>query len=401
MKKILAILLAASMLACISACSDDNSDTGGSGNVDSGSESAGDKGTDNVNVSGGVGEARDFDAFPHPVVVKDDEMRVGFIHNSTTNEDTARMLTQMKIECEHRGWTLVDGEYENMTDFRDTWEVLLNQNINALVIGVTDNFESYSDLVEESRSSGIGIYCVDNTPIEGVICNTFLPLGVCTAEMMYKIGSDFNWDFNFCVMTVDAVASHAERMCVVEALGEVFPNVTELARDGSPVIGESALLGYDIAQAWIQQFGDELDVIFTSFQMIGLNSAEAIIQNGDPTGEKTMVAFVDQGPSSWTYLRNNTPVKYVYATPFELIYHTTCEIIDQIQIQGMAPGDEGCTLATSAQQLYVDGTLLTSENVPAVGSSIHSAFSYYDESDTDAWYNWYTEGGTQITMVTE
>ncbi len=364
------------------------------------------------NVSEGTGEGSsentvksevtDFDDFMHPNVKPDEELVVGFLHQPTSNEDFARCVVQVKMECEHRGWTYVDGEYETSTYLRDAWETMLNQGVDAIIIATTDNFTTYSDLVAESRNKGIGIYCVDNTPIDGVLCNTFLPLGVCTAEMMYQVGADYNWNFNFAVMSVDAVSSHYERMCVIEALADAFPNVNELARDGSPVLGESALLGYDIAQAWIQQYGDDLDVIFTSFQMIGLNSAEAIIQNGDETGENTIVAFVDQGPSSWTYLRNNTPVKYVYATPFELMYHTTCEVIGQIQVEGLSPGGEGCILTTSGQQLYVKGKLLTVDgSIPEVGASIHTAFEYYDENDTEAWYNWHKEGGTEITVVTE
>lgn len=401
MKRRIALLLVfVMMFTLLSACGEVASEV-----TDSPSDSQAPVNTNKPANDGDVssdGEVTDFDSFVHPTVKSDGGLRVGLLHQPTSNEDIERCVTQAKIECEHRGWTYVDGEYETSTYLRDAWEVMLNQNVDAIIVSVTDNFETYADLVEESREMGIGVYCVDNTPINGVICNTFLPLAVCTTEMMYEIGADFNWDFNFCCMTVDAVSSHYERMCVVEALADAFENVNELARDGSPVLGESALLGYDIAQAWIQQFGDDLDVIFCSFQMIGLNTAEAIIQNGDPHGENTMVAFVDQGPSSWTYLRNNTPVKYVYATPFELIYHNTFEIIDQIQVQGMNPGDEGCDLSVSGQQLYVQGTLLTYDGpIPQVGDSIHTAFDYYDENDTDAWYFWQEEDGTQITIITE
>lgn len=400
MKKTIAIILALVMVLALAACGTTEQASSTAPEAEPAeatspeveASEANDATSDNVTA---------FDAFIHPTVKPNGDLKVGFLHNPTANEDTARMVAQVEIECEHRGWSFVDGEYEGGTYFRDAWETMLNQDVDAIIIGVADNFETYADLVAESRERGIGIYCCDNTPIEGVLCNTFIPLGVCTSEMMYAIGADYNWDFDFCLMSVDAVASHYERMCVIEALAEAFPNVNELARDGSPILGESALLGYDIAQAWIQQFGSDLDVIFTSFQMIGLNTAEAIIQNGDANGDNTIVAFVDQGPSSWAYLRENTPVKYVYATPFELIYHTTCEVIDQIQVKGLNPGDEGCTLSVPAQQLYVDGTLLTVDNVPEVGRSIHSAFDYYDESDTDAWYFWQEEGGTQIAMITE
>ena len=38
--------------------------------------------------------------------------------------------------------------------------------------------------------------------------------------------------------------------------------------------------------------------------------------------------------------------------------------------------------------IYLDGTIITPENVPAIGETIHAAYDYYDPNDTDAWYNW-------------
>ena len=77
------------------------------------------------------------------------------------------------------------------------------------------------------------------------------------------------------------------------------------------------------------------------------------------------------------------------------------EIIDDIQVKGLNPGDEGCLLTKAGTAVYATGLVITPDNVPAVGTPIHEVFDYYgmDPEDPDAWFNW--DDGNGIYMVTE
>ena len=67
--------------------------------------------------------------------------------------------------------------------------------------------------------------------------------------------------------------------------------------------------------------------------------------------------------------------------------HKVFECIQDIQVKGLNPGDEGCILSKVGEVLYSEGKVITAANVPAVGANINSVFAYYDDNP-DAWYNW-------------
>ena len=67
--------------------------------------------------------------------------------------------------------------------------------------------------------------------------------------------------------------------------------------------------------------------------------------------------------------------------------HKVFEAIDQIQVQGLNPGDDGCILEKAGEVLYTEGIIVTPDNVPEVGANINSIFDYYTD-DADEWYNW-------------
>ena len=112
--------------------------------------------------------------------------------------------------------------------------------------------------------------------------------------------------------------------------------------------------------------------------------------SGDTKGEETVVVGIDAGSRCFSYIRSGSPLKYDLALPIEHMVHITCETVDQIQVQGMNPGDEGCMIGYSGQQVYAEPMLITPENCPEVGTPIHEVFDYYggDPEDTDAWYYW-------------
>jgi hypothetical protein len=84
-----------------------------------------------------------------------------------------------------------------------------------------------------------------------------------------------------------------------------------------------------------------------------------------------------------------------YVQPFEAFAHELCEVIDQVQNQGIAPGAPG-SMVPASKVIYVPGTMVDETSCPPVGSNINVLFDYYDpNAGPEAWYNWGTPYTTQ------
>ena len=92
---------------------------------------------------------------------------------------------------------------------------------------------------------------------------------------------------------------------------------------------------------------------------------------------------------------------FTYSQPFEYYSHMTCQVIEDLQVKGLNPGDKGCTISKIGEYITAPGIVTTVENCPKAGDSIHSVFDYYGEDPDaeDAWYTW--NDGPGIYKVTD
>ena len=341
-----------------------------------------------------------FDNFVRPRVV--DAPKIGFLVQYANAESMIRSQRQAEIEVAHRGWEIVVNVFEKADNFRDAFLNMVNQDVDAIVICNTESMDSRVDLIAMAREKGIGVYCNDNQVVEGAIANTTMPSGVAALEIGYKIGEDHDWDLNMAVLNYKTGQVHLERAYPFEGLlNGVYPNYTLLAEgDASSGTQGSSQACFEFTQAWLQKYGDDLNGIFATCDEMAFGAVEAIVQSGDTTGEKCFVTGIDGGNQAWRYIRENTPFQYCYSQPFELFTHKLFEIIDQIQVQGLNPGDEGCDISRIGQAVYSTGMIVTRDNVPEVGASVHEVYGYYggDPDDASAWYNW-TEGPDVYTVT--
>lgn len=341
-----------------------------------------------------------FDDFVRPNVKSDKEMKVGMLHGTLSYEFTVRMVEQCELECDYRGWEYVDGLFESEADARDVWKTLINEKCDAIIITQLDNLASYSDLIEETRNAGIGLYSCVCGVTNGVIADCTLPSGIAAMELAYKIGQDYGFNANVAIICAVGNQIHQERGRSYEGiLNGVFPDYKCIDFQDAGAIDVSLQNCYDYTQAWLQQYGDDLDVVFGTNDAFAISAAEAVKASGDETGEKTITVGMDGGNDTWSAIREGGPFKISYAQPTELFMHETLELVSQIQIQGLNPGDEGCNISKVGETNYYTGGIVTSENLPESGASIHSIFSYYTEPDNEeAWYNWCPDGHEIYTI---
>ncbi|MDO4261524.1 MAG: hypothetical protein Q4C82_05555 [Eubacteriales bacterium] len=347
----------------------------------------------------GVAEAEAFDDYARPVTVPEDEVSIIYLVSNMTDESNIRCENQVAIEAAHRGWDYQVINYEKEDNFREYFQNAINQQPTAIIIGITQSFESYQDLVASARDAGIGVYSNDNSIIDGVISNSTMDNSAAAAAIMDQVIADHGPELNYAVfeLSSEVVTLRADTAKSYDSDQVHLLDAIDLASTG-----DLNTAGYTIAQTWMQQYGDELQFIFGSADTPAISAAEAIIQAGDTTGATTFVSGVDGGASTWSYIRNDTPLKYTYSQPFEYFSHITCQAIYDIQVAGLNPGDEGC-IVTAAGENITDavGIVTTIENCPQPGDSIHSVFDYYgeDQNDEEAWYNW--TDGPGIYEVTE
>lgn len=341
-------------------------------------------------------ESAAFDDYPHPVVKEDGALTIGFISDKPEFESIQRILQQLRLECTHRGWDLVEVVYESEQDLRDKVLNLINQNVDAILTFSLTNMDSKQDLVAQARAAGIGWYNMDTQIVDGVICNSAMPDGLAGAALMYAIGEKSQWNEGIAVITKKSIQVHYERTDVMSAIASCYSTANILSeQDIAAVTYDELQAANDFTKTWVTQYGDQMTGIITSTDYFGVPVAEALTQAGV---DNVWVSGFDGGSRTWSYIRNNTPLQYSYAVPDELFVHKALEVVEDIQVEGMNPGDEGCTISHPGEIMFCEGIVIDRDNCPAVGTNIHAVFDYYggDPEDADAWYNWNDGDGAYV-----
>lgn len=329
----------------------------------------------------------------------DGDISVGFLVHNLVAEYNRRCYQAVKVEAAHRGWELTDVVINSDEEGVAAIKTMINKGVDAIVISNMD-MPAFGSAIIEARQAGIGVYCVDTEVLEGCISNALACNGVATAKMAYMIASDLNWKGRYCILKMPSVQVHNERINPVTGIWDCYSGMEFVAEEYITFtdvdVGTQA---YNYAKRWAEKYGDTIDVIFCSWDGAAIGAANAWVETFPDTD--IITAGVDGGSEVWAYIRNGSPVKYSYAQPVELYYHTTMELIVEMQVNGLKPGDEGCTISQWGESIWCDGEIVTPDNVPEVGQPIHAAVGFYgcDPDDADAWYNWTDADG--FPMITD
>ncbi len=136
------------------------------------------------------------------------------------------------------------------------------------------------------------------------------------------------------------------------------------------------------------RFDIDLQWVFARWDTSGIFATRAIEEAG-LTREDCFATGIDGGTQAYAEIRKGSPFVASLTQCHEIYTHVCCEVIDEVQIKGIAPGDPG-SMVPADRTIYNVGVLTTPENAPASGTSIHELFldDYYDPDDKDAWYFW-------------
>lgn len=322
---------------------------------------------------------------PQPRVVE--KPTVAFLCTSMTSESAQRDYRHAIIEAEHRGWkmnALVD--LSGAPAQRDALENVINQNVDVIII-VYFQMEPIADLIIKARQKGIGVYCIDTEYREGVIVNPTVANGVEGARLAYYGYDRLSGKGGVLFLNY---TGHLLRQLSYSANGLIendWPALEVLGFENMPVPGWQKA-SFDLTQNYITRFGEELTWVFAGWDTPGIFAARAVEEAG-LTKDDIFITGIDGGPEAYAEIRKGSPFVATISQPFELYTHTTFEVINQVQVEGIGIGEESSIVPPSCT-IYCDAVLTTADNLPEIGSSIHSVFidTYYDPSKEDAWYMW-------------
>ncbi len=337
-----------------------------------------------------------FDDFKYPNVKTDGNLKVGCLHPLAQYTSVVRILSQLQIECANRGWEYVDGLYESTDQTRDVWEALLNAGCDAIYIEGVDDLESYTDMVEKTRNAGIALYGTETNMSNGVIAIVNSTGATAAMQIFYYMASLRNFDAKVAMGCAMGAQQHVERTApwfgLMTDTDGVWSGMELVAYEDMGGPNESMQNMYDTTVAWTQQYGDELDIIYGSSDSFGQMAAEALMTEGY-TADDVITGGIDGDSSSFAaILDEENPFSVTYIQNQEEWVHTLCNLMDEIQVQGIAPGEKGSSIPFSGYMIYMEGQMVTKDNIPESGTTIHSIFDYYDADDTAGWWNWTLEG---------
>ena len=332
---------------------------------------------------GAIGLADNFPLpkkFPaHPVIA--------VMTHSLTAESTQRDIRQLQNECDHRGWTLrVETPGGEMGPQLSTMESLIDSGVNAIIL-IYVHVNALGDAIAEARRKGIGVYCLDTEAVPGVIANVTMPNGVAGATLAYYGINRLGRVGNVVVLSCKWHIAR-RRALAAEAIINDFPNMKVLATE---YISQASYTqdSYNYMNNWLTRFGDKIDWVFGDWDALGMGAASAIM---DRHMQKDMfVTGCDGGSEAFKEIMDpNNPFVATYVQAFEAYAHELCEVIDQVQGKGIAPGSPG-SIVPPSRVIYIPGKMVDETNCPPPGTNINSLFDYYDpNAGPDAWYNWGT-----------
>lgn len=324
---------------------------------------------------------------PVPRVVKDRQFVIGVQSTGLGAESMQRNWAQVQIEAEKRGWKVIANLDVSNTELqRAGFENLINQDVDAILTWYHLQ-EGIKDLVLKAREKGIGVYNLDTELRDGVIVNATQQQGVVGAKMVYYGVGRLKEVGN--VLILNRMGGLSRQRCF-SARGLIENEWSALNLAGFVNLKDPGWQkdAFDVTQNYLTKLDNDLQWLFAYADTAGILATKAIEEAG-LTRADCFTTGIDGGTNAYAEIRKGSPFTATMSQGFELYAHTVCEVINQVQIEGIAPGAPG-SMIPDTRTIYCESVLTTPENVPQPGTVIHEVFSdlYYNPEDTEAWYFW-------------
>jgi len=325
---------------------------------------------------------------PMPRLVKDRPLHFAYIIADLSSSGR-RVWRQVQNEVVGRGWKVTPILDASSLDLQASgMRSFIEKDVDAIIINGMQ-MEPLMDIIIEARELGIGVYNCDTPLRPGVIANVTQPNGVVGAQMFYYGMNRLNGKGN---MLIFSHPPHILRRRCFSARGLVEDDWPGLKLVGFEDLGQFGWEKkvFDVTSNYIQRYGADLSWIFAGWDSPGILATRAVEQAGY-TKDEIFVTGIDGGPESYAEIRKGSPFVATMSQPLEQYLHMTCEIIKQVQIDGIGPGELG-SMVPPWRTIFCTPVLTDATNLPEPGQSIHEVFgaTYYDPDNPNGWWNWGT-----------
>lgn len=329
---------------------------------------------------------------PSPRVVTDRPLKVAFFTKGYESEATQRNYAQFKIECAARGWELIEVTAP-LEKAADSIRALLETDVDAIV-NAYNYFDYWLDEVKMAREQGVGVYSIDTETKPGVIVCTRQFDGAAGARLMALLVDYIGYEGNVGILAYHMHEGVDRRTAAGEAIARWYESKdVKLAEYQDITYPGYDVQAYNIAKTWADKYGADMDAIFAGFDIPSIFAARAF-QGAGFTADDVVCGGIDGGKQALSAIRDpENPFKISFSQPFELYTHTTCEVIEKIQVEGHSIEDALMSVNADPKSgnAFLDGVLVTPSNVPEEGSTYYEVHGWYGQNpdDPDAWINWW------------
>ena len=331
---------------------------------------------------------------PSPRVVTDRPLKVAFFTKGFEAESVQRNFTQFKIECAKRGWELIEVT-STLEKAADSIRALLETDVDAIVNAYA-YFDYWLDEVKMAREQGVGVYSIDTETKPGVIVCPRQFDGAAGAKLMATLVDLIGYKGNVGILAYHMHEGVDRRTAAGEAIARWYEKKdVKLAEYQDITYPGYDTQGYNIAKTWADKYGSDMDAVFCGFDIPSIFAARAF-ESAGLTAEDVICGGIDGGKQALSAIRApKNPFKVSFSQPFELYTHTTCEVIQKVQVDGESIEDALIAVngSPSSGNVFLEGVLVTPTNVPPEGSTYYEVHHFYgeDPNDPDAWINWWKE----------
>jgi ABC-type sugar transport system substrate-binding protein len=328
---------------------------------------------------------------PAPRIVEGRPLVVAFITKGFESEATQRNYHQFKIECAYRGWEIIEVTTA-LEKTSDAVRALIEKNVDAIVCSYS-YFDYWLDEVKMAREKGIGIYSIDTEIKPGVIVCSRQFDGSAGARLMAQLIDAIGGEGVVGMLAYHMHEGVDRRTIAAESIARWYEKRGVVVDYQDITYPGYDVQAYNIATTWAQKYGEDMKAVFAGFDIPSIFAARAFEAAGF-TSKNVIMGGIDGGQQALGSIRNpDSPFKMSFSQPFELYTHTTCEVIDLLQIKGVSINEALAKVGANPEtgNVFLDGIVVTPFNVPPPDSTYYEVHSWYgeDPEDADAWINWW------------
>jgi len=331
---------------------------------------------------------------PSPRVITDRPLKVAFFTKGFEAESVQRNYTQFKIECAKRGWEIIEVTTP-LEKAADSVRALLETDVDAIVNNYA-YFDYWLDEIKMARNKGIGVYSIDTETKPGVIVCPRQFDGAAGAKLMATLIDLIGYKGNVAILAYHMHEGVDRRTAAGEAIAKWYERKDiKLVEYQDITYPGYDTQGYNIAKTWADKYDTDLKAVFCGFDIPSIFAARAFEASG-LTAEDVICGGIDGGKQALSAIRSpKNPFKVTFSQPFESYTHTTCEVIQKVQVEGKPIEEALIEVGGSpvSGNVFLEGILVTPTNIPPEGSTYYEVHNWYgeDPENPDSWINWWKE----------